>query len=163
MSTIAEFRKGVVVPQSLSKVWLHIVFGTKNRQAFLTNPDFRDDMFRMLGHHVQEFCCFPRRAGGWVDHVHLVCGLSRTVTIAQLVEHLKTETSKWAKKPPNGMATFGWQAGYGVFSISQSNLDRVINYVDRQEAHHQRQTYQDEFRELCRRHKVEIDERYVWD
>ena len=151
------------MPQSLSQVWLHLVFSTKNRQTFLQDVGFRNEMFRMLSHHVQEAGCFPRLAGGWIDHVHIVCGLARTVSIAELVEHVKTETSKWAKKPPNGAATFSWQAGYGAFSFAQSDLDSVLNYVERQDEHHRNQSYQDEFRELCRKHEVEIDERYVWD
>lgn len=151
------------MPQSLSQVWLHVVFSTKGRRAFLQNPEFRDEMFRMLSHHVEEIDCFPKLAGGWVDHVHIVCGLSRTVPIAKLVEHIKTETSKWAKKKPRGSRTFSWQAGYGAFSISQSNLDGVLGYVQQQEAHHRKRSYQDEFRELCLKHKIEIDERYVWD
>jgi len=151
------------MPQSLSQVWLHVVFSTKDRRAFLQNPEFRDEMFRMLSHQVEETGCFPKLAGGWVDHVHIVCGLSRTVTIAKLVEDVKTETSKWAKKNPRASRAFSWQAGYGAFSISQSNLDRVLTYVEQQEKHHKKRSYQDEFRELCRKHKIEIDERYVWD
>jgi len=151
------------MPQSLSQVWLHLVFSTKNREAFLQDPDFRDEMLRMLSHHVAEIGCFPKRSGGWVDHVHIVCGIARTVTIATLVEHVKTETSKWAKKTSNGVPAFSWQAGYGVFSVSQSNLNAVVDYVERQEEHHKRQSFQEEFRELCRRHEIEIDERYVWD
>ena len=103
------------MPQSLSQVWLHIVFSTKDRQAFLQNPEFRDEMFRMLSHHVSEIGCFPKRSGGWNDHVHVVLGLARTVTIAQLVENVKTETSRWAKKVSGGSKSFTWQAGYGVF------------------------------------------------
>ena len=151
------------MPQSLSQVWLHVVFSTEDRRAFMQNPEFRDVMFRMLSHHVGEVGCFPKLTGGWVDHVHIVCGLSRTVTIAKLVEDIKTETSKWAKKNPRGSRAFSWQAGYGAFSISQSNLDRVLAYVEQQEKHHRKRSYQDEFRELCRKHKIEIDERYVWD
>ena len=66
----------------------------------------------MLSHHVEQSGCFPKRTGGWIDHVHIVCGLSRTVTIASLVEHVKTETSKWAKSHKLGMSTFAWQSGY---------------------------------------------------
>ncbi len=149
--------------QSLSQVWLHLVFSTKDRRAFLQNPEFREEMFRMLSHHAQEIGCFPKLTCGWIDHVHVVCGLSRTVTIAALVEHVKTETSRWAKKKPQGARAFSWQAGYGAFSISQSMVDRVIAYVEQQEEHHKKLSYQDEFRKLCRKHQIEIDERYVWD
>ena len=151
------------MPQSLARVWLHVVFSTKERRAFLQKDTFRDEMFRMLSHHVEQIGCTPLRTGGWIDHVHIVCGLSRTVTIADLVETVKTETSRWAKKAPHSEKAFAWQSGYGAFSVSQSNLDRVVDYVDSQQEHHRAKSFQDEFRALCRRHKLEIDERYVWD
>jgi putative transposase len=157
------FCKEVPMPQSLARVWLHLVFSTKDRRTYLQRDDFRDEMFQMLGHHVKEAGCVAVRAGGWHDHVHLVCGLTRTVTIAQLVEHVKVETSKWAKGTAYGVPKFAWQAGYGVFSISQSNLEMVVEYAKNQAEHHRTRTFQDEFRELCRRHEIEIDERYVWD
>lgn len=151
------------MPQSLSQVWLHIVFSTKERQPFLHDSKFRDEMFRMLGHSLGEIGCFPKISGGWIDHVHVLCGLSRTLSIAQLVEHIKTETSRWAKKQSRNTKVFGWQNGYGAFSVSHSNLDRVVRYISNQEQHHKRWSFQHEFRELCRKHNVEIDERYVWD
>ena len=151
------------MPQSLARIWLHIVFSTADRRADLQRDGFRDEMLRMIGHQVNETGCTAVRTGGWHDHVHLVCGLSRTVTVASLVEHVKVETSKWAKKATHGIATFSWQSGYGAFSVSQSNLTTVVDYVDNQPAHHKQRTFQDEFRELCARHELEIDERYVWD
>lgn len=151
------------MPQSLSQVWLHIVFSTKNRQAFLQNGDFRQELFHMLSHPLKEIDCSPQSAGGGIDHVHLVCGLSPTLTVDKLVEHLKIETAKWARKASSGGNPLTWQSGYGAFSISPSNLDRVIEYVDRQEEYHQRQSYQDEFRMLCQKHGIEIDERSAWD
>ena len=151
------------MPQSFARVLLHVVFSTKERCAYLQRDDFREEMFGMIGHHVGEMGCVPIRAGGWHDHIHLVCGLSRTVTIASLVEHVKVETSRWAKDVKQGSSTFSWQAGYGAFSVSQSNLEQVLDYVVNQAAHHRTRTYQDEFRELCLRHEFEIDERYVWD
>jgi hypothetical protein len=117
----------------------------------------------MIGHHVNEIGCTAVRAGAWIDHVHIVCGLSRTVTVAALVEHVKVETSKWAKGVANGSSTFSWQSGYGAFSISQSNLDSVVDYANNQVEHHRQMTYQDELRLLCLRHELEIDERYAWD
>ena len=151
------------MPQSLTQVWLHLVFSTKNRRPDLQNPAFRDEMFRMLSHHVAEVGCYPKCSGGWIDHVHVVCGLGRTVTIATLIEHIKVETSKWAKKTSYGVSSFAWQNGYGGFSVSQSNLDNVVSYVQRQEEHHKTMSFQDELRKLCRKHKVDFDERYIWD
>ena len=80
-----------------------------------------------------------------------------------VVQESKTETSKWIKKQGPEFHDFHWQAGYGIFSVSESNLDQVKRYIDRQEEHHRRMSFQDEFRVLCRRYGIEIDERYVWD
>jgi putative transposase len=151
------------MPQSLARIWLHITFSTEGRRAYLQNPEIRDEMFRMLSHETNQLSCPAVRSGGWIDHVHILCGLSRTITVAKLVEHLKTETSKWIKKRTPTLELFHWQAGYGVFSVSQSALEQVIEYIERQEEHHRRLTYQEEFRLICRKHEIEIDERYVWD
>ena len=85
------------MPQSLAQIWVHMIFSTKDRRPFLEVPAFREEMFRMLSHHVKESKCISASIGGHIDHVHLLVGLSRTITIAQLVENVKTETSKWAR------------------------------------------------------------------
>lgn len=149
--------------QSFARVWLHITFSTKDRRPYLQDGDFREEMFKMMAHHVQETGCVVVRVGGWIDHVHVVCGLSRTIDIATLVENIKVETSKWAKKDANGVPMFAWQSGYAAFSVSQSLLPRVDAYVKNQASHHAQRSFQDEFRELCRKHGIEVDERYVWD
>jgi len=117
----------------------------------------------MLAHHANEVKCPSARVGGWHDHVHILCGLARTIAVADLIEVLKTETSKWIKKREAKLTAFHWQNGYGAFSVSQSMVDSVIEYIDRQAEHHARPGFQDEYRAICVRHGVEIDERYVWD
>jgi REP element-mobilizing transposase RayT len=139
------------------------VFSTKDRRLFLQGDSFRTEMFRMLSHHVKESGCVSASVGGHVDHVHLLVGLSRTISIAQLVESVKTETSKWAKAAAGGVSAFTWQSGYGAFSVSHSRRHEVDEYIRSQKDHHQRVSFQDEFRAFCRKHDVEIDERYVWD
>jgi putative transposase len=151
------------MPQSLSRIWLHVVFSTKDRRAYLQNAQVRDEMFRMLGHHAKEVDCPPARVGGWSDHVHVVCGLSRTMTVVKLIEVLKRETSKWIKHCSAELDRFHWQNGYGAFSVSESILDHVIEYIDQQPEHHKRMSYQEEFRALCAKHHTEMDERYAWD
>ena len=151
------------MPQSLARIWLHVVFSTKDRKTYLQDNHFRDEMLHMIGHHVNQTGCIAVRTGGWIDHIHCLCGLSRTVTVANLVEQVKVETSKWAKAAKGGVPTFAWQSGYGVFSVSQSNLAQVIEYVNNQTTHHKTMTFQEEFRELCRKHELNVDERYVWD
>ena len=122
------FSEKTAVPQSLARIWLHITFSTNGRRAYLQNPQVREEMFRMLSHHAQEVNCPPARSGGWIDHVHILCGLSRTITIAKLVEHLKVETSKWVKGRAPDLATFHWQAGYGAV-LGKSILGRECHRI----------------------------------
>jgi REP element-mobilizing transposase RayT len=151
------------MPQSLARIWLHIVFSTKERRAYLQNKDLREELFRMLGYHAGQADCPSVRVGGWIDHVHVLCGLARTITVAELIETLKRETSKWIKQRSTDLNGFYWQNGYSAFSVSQSNVEQVIDYIDRQPEHHGRMSFQDEFRAICKKHHIEIDERYVWD
>ena len=99
--------------------------------------------------------------GGASDHVHLLFGLSRTLSIAEVVESVKTSSSKWIKAKPADLADFHWQKGYGAFSVSDSEVDRVIDYI--QEQHHARTTFKEEYRSLLEHHGISYDERYVWD
>lgn len=120
-------------------------------------------MFRMLSYHVKQSNCVSASVGGYHDHVHLLVGLSRTITIAKLVENIKTETLKWAKTASKGSAKFAWQSGYGVFSVSHLKRNAVDKYIREQAEHHAKVSFQDEFRLMCERHGIEIDERYAWD
>ena len=148
------------MPQSLSRIIVHVVFSTKNR-APLIAPEHRSRLFEYLGGTLNNIGCPVIRVGGDVDHVHLLFVLGKTMSVSKVVEEVKKESSKWCKGVVH--AAFYWQAGYGAFSVSPSNVEVVIAYIDRQEEHHRKWTFQDEFRELLRRHGIEWDERYVWD
>ncbi len=150
------------MPQSLSRVLVHLVFSTKNREPLLT-LDVRAELFPYLSVVLNNDGCPSLRVGGVADHVHLLFALSRTRTQAQVVENVKTSSSKWVKSRDPALAHFHWQAGYGAFSVSASEADGVIEYIDRQEEHHRDATFQEEYRHLLRRDGVEWDERYVWD
>jgi putative transposase len=151
------------MPQSLARVVLHVVFSTKNRVPFLKDPEVRAGLHAFMAGVLQAIGCEPILIGGVEDHVHILCNLSRTVTIAGLVEEAKKSPSKWMKEQGSGYGDFYWQGGYGAFSVSQSNVEQVRAYIATQEEHHRKVSFQDEFRALCRKHGVEIDERYVWD
>ena len=144
--------------QSLSKVILHIIFSTKNREPWLES-DVRPRMHAYLATLCRELV----RVGGVADHVHIVTTLPRTVSQAQLIEEIKKASSKWIKMLDARYRGFFWQRGYGAFSVSPSQLDTVVQYVEAQQEHHRTRTFQDEYRELLRRHGVDFDERYVWD
>jgi putative transposase len=150
------------MPQSLARVVLHFVFSTKYRAPFLDNPDLRMRLHGYMAGILQNIGCEPILINGVEDHVHVLCNLSRTVTIAGLVEEVKKSSSKWMKQQGAEQTDFFWQGGYGAFSVSQSNVERVRAYIASQEQHHATVGFQDEFRALCRKHGVEIDERYVW-
>lgn len=150
------------VPQSLANVLIHIVFSTKLRAPMLSK-EIRQELHSYMVGIARNNGCSPVQIGGVEDHVHLLISLSRTITIAQLVEHLKTGSSKWLKEKGPALKDFAWQAGYGVFSVSPAQANEAIRYVQSQEAHHQKLTFQEEFRSLMAEAGVEIDERYVWD
>ena len=150
------------MPQSLARVVLHVAFSTKNRVPFLKDQELRARLHAYMAGVLQNIGCEPILIGGVEDHVHILCNLSRTVAIAGLVEEAKKSPSKWMKEQGSAYADFFWQGGYGAFSVSQSNVEKVREYVAGQEEHHRKVSFQDEFRALCRKHGVEIDERYVW-
>ena len=151
------------MPQSLSCVYLHLVFSTKHRQHFLRDRILRQEMPSYLGGPSKTLNCPPLIVGGVEDHVHLLCRMSRTITQADWVKELKRVTSIWIKERDPDLSEFSWQGGYGAFSVSPSALDRTTNYIANQQQHHQKQSFQDEYRALLRKHSLEWDERYVWD
>ncbi len=151
------------MPQSLSNVLLHVIFSTKNREPFLKTKELRQELHAYLVGTLRNIECPALIVGGVADHVHVLCRLSRTKTVASLIEEMKTESSKWVKRHKVGESPFYWQSGYAAFSVSASNAARVKHYIDEQESHHRVKTFQDELRAFLRRHQVEFDERYVWD
>lgn len=151
------------MPQSLGNVLVHVVFSTKHRQPLLQSPADRGAMTGYLIGTLTNIKCPPLIVGVVTDHVHILCNLSRTLSIAQLVEELKTSSSSRIKEQGPHLHDFYWQNGYGAFSVSQSNAPQVKLYIENQEEHHRSRTYQEEFRLFLERHGIEYDERYVWD
>jgi REP element-mobilizing transposase RayT len=151
------------MPQSLARVVLHVAFSTKNRVPFLRDGDLRPRLYGYMAGVLQNVDCAPILINGVEDHVHILCNLSRSMTVGGLVEEAKKNTSRWMKDQGPGHREFYWQAGYGAFSVSQSNVEAVREYIAMQQEHHRKVSFQDELRALCRKHGVEIDERYVWD
>jgi putative transposase len=150
------------MPQSLSCILVHLIFSTKNRDPVL-NPEIRAELHPYLAGVLHEDGCPAVQVGGVEDHVHLLLGLSRTRTVAQVVENVKTSSSKWIKTKGTAFADFYWQAGYGAFSVSQSNAGAVVQYIQNQEEHHRKVTFQEEYRRFLERYQIAYDENYVWD
>jgi len=150
------------MPQSLSLVVIHIIFSTKDRQPFLDTIT-RPKLHAYLATVARNTGCESYRVSGVEDHVHLAVRLSRTITIAELIELLKTSSSKWIKTQTAELAEFSWQRGYGCFSVGPTDLDSLCDYIDKQPEHHRTRTFQEEFRMFLKKYGVEYNEACVWD
>ncbi|GAA4452527.1 transposase [Novipirellula rosea] len=152
------------MPQSLSKVAIHLVFSTKHRHPVLKPRSLCDELYAYMATILRDNVDSPAIIiGGVEDHIHALFLLSRNFAMKDVVQQAKTETSKWVKRQATALSQFSWQGGYGAFSVSESNIAEVKAYIANQEMHHRNMTFKEEFRELCRRHGITIDERYVWD
>ena len=149
--------------QSLARVVIHIVFSTKHRKTWLTDRGVRQDLYHYIGKALTTIECPPITINGFDDHIHVLCNLSRKMAIMNVILELKASSSKWIKTCDNALQDFHWQSGYGVFSVSESKVPEVRAYIDQQEEHHRRMSFQDEFRLLCERHGIDLNEAYVWD
>jgi putative transposase len=153
------------MPQSLSNVLIHVVFSTKQRVPYLRTPNLRGTMAGYIVGILRNIKCPSLIIGVVEDHTHILCGLHRTTTIAQLVEEVKTSSSARIKEEGEGakLKDFHWQNGCGAFSVSPSNIEQVKAYITGQEEHHRKRTFQEEYRLMLERHEIQFDERYVWD
>jgi len=150
------------MPQSLSAVYIHLVFSTKERRPFLKDEVIRESLHSQLGGISKKLGCAPIITGGVEDHVHLLARFGRTITQAEWVKELKRVSNLWLKEK-HLIRDFEWQGGYADFSVSVSNLEMVKQYIANQQYHHRKMNFQDELLTLLRRHAVEWDERYIWD
>jgi len=155
--------KDGAMPQSLSAVYIHLVFSTKDRRPLLRDKATRGALHSYLGGVSKQLDCPPILAGGVEDHIHLFARFGRTITQAEWVKELKRVSNLWLKKRGCDFADFEWQRGYADFSVSQSNLKQVKHYIAGQEEHHRKICFQDELRALLHRHEIEWDEKYIWD
>jgi putative transposase len=151
------------MPQSLSAVYLHLVFSTKDRVPLLADRGLAARLHAFLGTTSRRLDCPPLQVGGAADHVHILARSGREVTQAGWVKEIKRVSSRWLKTQGAALKDFQWQSGNSVFSVSSSNLERVRAYVADQDRHHQRFDYQRELRTLLERHDLDRDERYLWD
>ena len=151
------------MPQSLVQIYVHIVFSTKDRMPFLKDTVFRGRVHAYLAGICNKQDCPAIIVGGVADHVHLLCRLGKQIDISSLIREIKRDSSSWVKEEEPTLSVFFWQSGYGTFSVSSSHVDALKNYIRDQEEHHKTESFQDEFRRLCAKYGVPVDERYVWD
>jgi putative transposase len=147
--------------QSLARLLVHSIFSTKDRRPFLRSENVRIEIYGYMAGILKNLECHPIKIGGVEDHVHILSSLSKNIAFSDLIGRLKGSTSKRLKE--RGVSDFGWQNGYGAFSVSESNVETVTMYIQKQTEHHLKFTFQEEVRELMKHHRVNFDERYVWD
>ena len=150
------------MPQSLSKVYVHLIFSTKNRERTLRD-DVRPDLHAYIGGILRDLDSPCIEINTESDHAHILFILSRTHTISDVVSQAKRGSSAWLKTRNPFYSQFHWQNGFGAFSVSQSAVGEVKEYIQSQAEHHKRVSFQDEFRTFLKRYEIEFDERYVWD
>jgi len=148
--------------QSLVKNYIHLIFSTKHREPLIAK-NVQPELYSYLGAICNNLECYPVKIGGHFDHVHILCKLSKKITLVKLLEELKSHSSKWIKTKDDSFKKFYWQDGYGAFSVNPSELAIVSDYITNQDEHHQKKSFPDEYRSFLKKYNVEYDERYVWD
>ena len=148
--------------QSLVSNYLHITFSTKGREH-LIDKDISTELFAYIGGICKKLECNPVKIGGHLDHVHILCTLSKKIALVTLIEKVKSNSSKWIKTKGKKYERFYWQKGYGAFSVNPAEVDVVVRYIENQEEHHRKKTFQEEYLTFLKKYKIEYDERYIWD
>ncbi|HUH26732.1 IS200/IS605 family transposase [Gelidibacter sp.] len=150
------------MPQSIAYNYSHITFSTKDRFPFI-DEEIQNELFQYIGGICKNMDFKPVIVGGYKDHIHILCVLSRKVALMKLIEEAKAHSSKWMKTKGEKYKNFYWQRGYGSFSVNPAEIDVVIRYIENQSEHHKKKTFQEEYLAFLKKYKVEYDERYLWD
>lgn len=150
------------MPQSIAQIYVHLIFSTKNRKPLLDKPILHR-MHAYLASVCNNMECHALSVGGIEDHVHILCSLSKKVSLSKLLEELKKNSSKWVKLQGDEYKNFYWQRGYGSFSVNPTDTAGVKKYIQNQEEHHTKRNFQEEYLELLKLHNAAYDEKYLWD
>ena len=150
------------MPQSFACLHCHVIFSTKNRASLIT-PDLQSRLYEYIAGILRGRDSRLLLAGGTTDHVHLLVSLSKEVAVSSALRDIKSNSSGWVHKTFPERTNFAWQAGYGAFTVSYSGLDELRGYILRQEDHHRKRSFKEEFVGFLEKHEIEYDERYLWD
>jgi REP element-mobilizing transposase RayT len=139
----------------------HVVFSTKNRVAHLT-PEIEQRIWAYIGGVARKHKLTALQVGGFDDHIHALVMAPPTLAPSQIAQYLKGDSSKWIHETFSELRDFAWQEGYGAFTVSKSNLESAVSYIQKQREHHQQRSFQEEYLDFLQKHGIEYDERYVW-
>ena len=146
--------------QSLSKIYVHIVFSTKGRADMIPQPILHDVHSYIAGILMNENCP-PISIGGTQNHIHILCILDKNKSASTLVGNIKSNSSKWIHETNTGCRLFDWQDGYSIFSVSQSQLKKTTQYIENQESHHHTESFKEEIIKFLKAYEIDYDERYL--
>jgi REP-associated tyrosine transposase len=144
---------------SYTNLLYHIVSGTKDRLPLITN-ELRPELHRFLGGLVNDLNGTPLEINGVADHVHVLARIKPVISISEFLSKLKSQSSRWANRKTRGR--FKWQVKYGAFTVSESQVEHVREYILTQEVHHSRISFEEEFKALLRSHGIDFEEKYLW-
>lgn len=147
--------------QTYASLYIHLVFSTKNREPLLT-ADSRPQVWRYLGGIARKEKIKALEIGGTADHIHALLSITPSIAPAEVAQVLKGNSSKWINESLGLPGRFQWQEAYGVFSVSFSQIDRISAYIRNQELHHRKKSFQEEYLQFLKRHRIDYDERYIW-
>ena len=144
-----------------TNVLIHFIFSTHHR-APLIKPEMESDLHAYLGGIMRELGGVALCINGMPDHVHLLVRMPSTHALADVARLLKTNSSRWVHERWPQFKDFAWQTGYGAFSVSKSGLEAVRQYITRQQLHHERRSFQEEFTAFLKKNHITLDEKYLW-
>jgi putative transposase len=147
--------------QSLSKLFVHIIFHIKIPATYIRNAE-KDELYAYMGAIIKDNKSIPILINGVKDHVHILCVMSKNISLSKLVEEIKRHSSRWIKSKGRHYINFAWQGGYGGFSVSPSLQDKTKNYIRKQEEHHKKMTFKEEYLLFLKEYKIEYNENYLW-
>lgn len=150
------------MPQSLAHVLIHVIFSTKARKPTLT-AEICGELHAYLGGIIRELGGKPVAINGTTDHVHLLVALPPVISLSDALRVVKANSSRWVHEKWPTKKSFGWQAGYAALSVSESNAENVIRYIANQKMCHKKMSFQDELLAFLKKHRIDYDERYIWD
>jgi putative transposase len=150
------------MPRTFSNLLTHCIFSTRSREPLIA-VEIEAEVHRYLGGLTRELKGKAFAVGGTADHVHMLIALPPAVAVSDAMRFIKANSSGWVHEKWPTRRTFSWQLGFGVFSVSKSNVSQIVKYIENQKEHHRRVTFQEEFLDFLRKHEIEYDERYIWE
>ena len=147
---------------SLSKLYVHIIFHIKNNQIPIRQEDEKE-LYAYMGGIIKQKSSYPIKINGTENHIHILAIMSKNISLADFLEEIKKNSSRWIKTKGEHYEYFAWQKGYAGYSVSQSKVATVANYIERQKEHHKKYSFQDEYLKFLREYNVDFDENYLWE